>query len=230
MTASRCLPLCVLLCLAGLAPAVAPAQTDGLSEAAAAAAAGDCPRAEPLYAAVLAEPATGLREIEASHGLALCLAAGAEPWRAREIMAGLLPKVLAQYGPASGGLARHHGLWSEVELRAGALNVAWRRSEAAIGALRAAGKLDPYDHTAEIYRLAAIQSKRGEGDAFLAFLTAERARLAGASWAAPGDDALFAEALGTPPAPGDAAALRGWTRAGLEQLDPRPLYLDLVAE
>ncbi|MCL5775416.1 hypothetical protein M1105_00195 [Limibaculum sp. FT325] len=216
-----------LIALALAAPA--GAQTDQLAEAAAAAAAGNCAGAAPLYETVLAEPAAGLREIEAGQGLALCLAGGAQPWRAREIMAGLLPKVLAQFGPASSGLARHHGLWAEVELRAGALNVAWRRHEAAIGALRAAGALDPYDHAAEIYRLAAVQSKRGEGDAFLGFLDQETARLTTADWAAEGDADLFAEVIGTPPVAGDAAALEGWARAGLIELDPRPLYLDLVA-
>ncbi|MBK0398039.1 hypothetical protein H0I76_02455 [Limibaculum sp. M0105] len=205
------------------------AQVDTLSDAAAAAAAGECTRAAPLYEAVLAEPAAGLRKIEAGQGLALCLADGAEPWRAREIMAELLPVVLKQFGPASGGLARHHAIWAEVELRAGALNVAWRRSEAAIGALRAAGQLDPFEYSAEIYRLAAIQSKRGEGDAFLAFLDAEVGRAGSAQWAAPGDGELFGEVIGTPPGSGAPEALRLWARGGLEELDPRPIYLDLVA-
>lgn len=210
--------------------AVLPARAqDTLTDAAAKATEGDCAAAVPLYEAVLAEPAAGLREIEASHGLALCLASKEEPWRAREIMAELLPKVLAQFGPASGGLARHHGLWSEVEVRSDALNVAWRRSEAAITALRSAGGVDPFDLAAEIYRYAAIQARRGEGDAFLAFLAAEMERVKTADWAAPGDGDLFDEVMGTPPAPGDAEALRDWTRKGLEELDPRPLYLDLVA-
>lgn len=225
---TRAVPIAVLMLGLGAASPAA-AQADRLADAAAAAAAGDCLQAAPLYEAVLAEPARGLREIEAGQGLALCLADGAEPWRARELMAGLLPEVLAQYGPASAGLARHHAIWAEVELRAGAPNVAWRRSEAAIGALRAAGRVDPFEYAAEIYRLAAIQSKRGEGDAFLAFLDAEMARAQAATWAAEGDGALFAETMGASPPPGAPEELRTWTRSGLEELDPRPLYLELVA-
>ena len=53
-------------------------------------------------------------------------------------------------------------------------------------------------------------------------------RVKQADWAAPGDAELFAEAIGEPPAPGDAEGLRDWTRKGLEEFDPRPIYLDLV--
>ncbi|MEO0820710.1 MAG: hypothetical protein AAF074_09840 [Pseudomonadota bacterium] len=216
----------------GAAVALAPhaLANDVWLEAEAAAAKGDCAAAEPLYRAVLDTEPEAARQIAATQSLALCVALGETPWEARELMANLLPVVQAQSGPRSGALARHHGLWAEAEVRAGALNVAWRRSEAAVTALRAAGKLDPFDLASELYRLAAIQLARGEGDAFLAFLAAERQRLASAVWATDGDDALFDELMGTVPAPGDAAALLDWTRAGLQEFDPRPLYLALIGE
>jgi hypothetical protein len=167
-----------------------------------------------------------MRRIAATHALVLCIAGPADPWAARALMADLLPVVLAHFGAQSPGLARHHAIWAEAEVRAGALDVAWRRSEAAIAAGRAAGRVDPFEHAAEIYRLAAIQIARGEAAAFLAFLEAERERLARADWMAEGDGALFEELIGEVPPP--ASALADWAREGLAEFDPRPLYLGLL--
>lgn len=228
----------ILVLVGGAAPALAAsvaadpiadrAATDIWRQAEEASARGDCETASTLYRQVLAtEPLTAKR-IAATHALALCVADPDEPWAARELMADLLPEVLRHFGPQSAGLARHHAIWAEAEVRSGALNVAWRRSEAAISAARAAGEIDPFDHAAELYRLAAIQLARGEGDAFLAFLSLEFERLQLARWAATGDGELFMEVIGDVPSPGDAAALAAWTRMGLEEFDPRPLYLSLV--
>lgn len=210
--------------------ATGPVQTgaSAWSAAEAAAARGDCEAAAPLYRDILDAAPSPPERIAATHGLVLCTADPAEPWAARTLMADLLPVVLAHFGAQSTGLARHHGIWAEAEVRAGALDVAWRRSEAAIAAGRAAGGVDPFEHAAELYRLAAIQIARGEAAAFLAFLDAERARLAMADWASEGDDALFDELLGTVPAASDPAALAAWARTGLEEFDPRPLYLGLL--
>lgn len=205
------------------------AAADDLSDALAASALGDCDTAIPLFQNAVAAPESPVSEIEATHGLALCIAGGEESWQARELMANLLPKVLAHYGPSSLGLARHHALWAEAEVRAGALNVAWRRSEAAIGAYRTAGRVDPFDHASEFFRLGAIQLARGEGDAFLAFLSGELGKTDQIDWSADGDGELFLDAIGTPPAPGDSAALTEWVRTGLEEFDPRPLYTDLLS-
>ncbi|MEM6421941.1 MAG: hypothetical protein AAF698_05075 [Pseudomonadota bacterium] len=209
-------------------PVTAASGTDFWRQAEEASARGDCDTAAGLYRKVLASgPPTG-RRIAATHGLALCVAGPEEPWAARELMADLLPEVLQHFGPQSAGLARHHAIWAEAEVRSGALNVAWRRSEAATAAARAAGEIDPFDHAAELYRLAAIQVARSEGDAFLTFLMRELQLLEAAQWAAAGDGDLFIDLLGSVPAPGDTAGLSTWARQGLEELDPRPLYLSLV--
>ncbi|MEM6679838.1 MAG: hypothetical protein AAF675_18400 [Pseudomonadota bacterium] len=214
---------------AGSTDAAAAADPEAIWRAAEeAAATGDCATAIPHYKAVLKSSPSPERQIAATHALVLCIASKEDPWAAREMMADLLPVVLQTFGPQSTGLARHHGIWAEAEVRAGALNVAWRRSEAAIMAARAAGTVDPFDHAAELYRLAAIQHARGESDAFLAFLQTERQRLARADWASPGDNELFEEVTEGEPAPGDQAAFADWTRRGLEEFDPRPVYLDLV--
>ncbi|MEL7348173.1 MAG: hypothetical protein AAFN17_10490 [Pseudomonadota bacterium] len=208
---------------------VSARDTDALWRSAEAASArGDCEVASGLYRKFLdAEPAAQKR-IAATHALVLCVAGPEEPWAARDMMAELLPEVIRHFGPQSAGLARHHAIWAEAEVRAGALNVAWRRSEAAIAAARAAGDVDPFDHAAELYRLAAIQLARGEGDSFLAFLARELQLLVHARWAAAGDGDLFMEVMGVIPQPGDTQALATWTRLGLEEFDPRQLYLSLV--
>jgi hypothetical protein len=218
----------VALAAALLAAMPGAAMADTFREAEAAAAQGDCETAAPLYETVLAGDPPVERQIAAAHALAICKATPEEVWRSRELMSELLPVVMQHYGPQSQGLARHHAIWSEVEVRAGALNVAWRRSEAAIAAARAAGKVDPFDHAAELYRLAAIQHARGVGDAFLAFLNGERARLRDIDWAAEGDDELFLEVIGDPPDTGNREAFAAWVRMGLEELDPRPVYLGLL--
>ncbi|MEM9315892.1 MAG: hypothetical protein AAGA95_14805 [Pseudomonadota bacterium] len=198
------------------------------SQAEAAYAAGDCSTAVPIYRQMLAGGLSPARQISAGQALSLCVASKEDPWEARELMAELLPVVLQHFGPQSSGLARHHAIWAEAEVRAEALNVAWRRSEAAIGAARAAGNVDPFDHAAELYRLAAIQFARGEADSFITFFETERSRLERAEWASDGDDALFDEVTADLPAPGNPQALAAWARKGLEELDPRPLYLALV--
>ncbi|MGF1554466.1 MAG: hypothetical protein ACFBWO_18480 [Paracoccaceae bacterium] len=206
----------------------ASAGTDLWREAETAAARGDCEAAAPLYRTVLDAGPSPARRIAATHALVLCTADPDEPWTARALMADLLPVVTAHFGAQSSGLARHHAIWAEAEVRAGALDVAWRRSEAAIAASRAAGNVDPFEHAAELYRLAAIQIARGEAGAFLAFLDTERARLDAADWMAEGDDALFDELMGRVPAAEETEALAAWARAGLEEFDPRPLYLTLL--
>ncbi|MEO1469951.1 MAG: hypothetical protein AAFV86_12900 [Pseudomonadota bacterium] len=207
-----------------------PAAADPWTEAETAAAAGDCNAAVPLYRTVLEAQPGAAKRIAATHSLVLCIASPEDPWVAREMMADLLPVVVRHFGARSGGLARHHAIWAEAEVRAGALNVAWRRAEAAIGAARSAGEIDPFDHAAELYRLAAIQIARGESGAFRAFLAREMQNLTAAKWAASGDDELFLEVLGNVPPEGDDAAFADWTRAGLVELDPRALYLDLLPE
>lgn len=216
------------LALAAALAFAGPAAADAFLEAEAASAAGDCGAAVPLYEQALAAAPAPQRQIAATHALSLCLATPGDVWQARELMANLLPVVIQHSGAQSPGLARHHALWSEIEVRAGAVNVAWRRSEAAIAASRAAGRIDPFEHAAELYRLAAVQYARGVSDSFLAFLTGERARLEAANWSADGDPELFDELIGAPPSPGNTTAFAEWTRAGLEELDPRPIYLDLL--
>ncbi|MEM9784016.1 MAG: hypothetical protein AAF899_16275 [Pseudomonadota bacterium] len=217
--------------LAAAAPTAAmPAlsSSDPWQAAEAAYASGDCEKAAPLYRQILeGQPGTP-RLIAATHGLVLCVSSPEDPWEAREMMADLMPVVMQHFGPQSTGLARHHAIWAEAEVRAGALNVAWRRAEAAISAARAAGSIDPFDHAAELFRLAAIQVARGEATAFHTFLKTEFQRLASARWAAPGDDMLFVDVIGTVPQPTDTEAMMAWVRAGLEELDPRPVYLGLV--
>ncbi|MEM8760891.1 MAG: hypothetical protein AAGE83_11330 [Pseudomonadota bacterium] len=208
--------------------AVGSASEDLWNRAEAAYAEGDCPTAAPLYRSLLKEEPQPARQIAATHALSLCVASPEDPWEARELMSELLPVVLQHFGPQSSGLARHHAIWAETEVRASALDVAWRRSEAAIKAARAAGNIDPFDHAAELYRLAAIQLARGKGDLFIAFFENERAHLMGSDWATEGDGELFDEVTVGVPAPGDAEALSEWVRTGLEEFDPRPLYLSLV--
>ncbi|MEM6488559.1 MAG: hypothetical protein AAF677_09895 [Pseudomonadota bacterium] len=223
-----------LIALAAM-PAKGGDQTDGdggamWHEAEQAAAAGDCGSAEPIYRQILSTGTEPADRIDATHGLVLCVATPDDPWAARELMADLLPVVLQHHGPASPGLVRHHSIWAEAEVRAGALDVAWRRAEAAILASHAAGHIDPFDHAAEIYRLAAIQLARGQGDAFIVFLQAEMQRLTRAHWAALDDGPLFMELTAPLPETADPAVLQAWVRAGLQDLDPRPLYLALLGE
>ncbi|MEM7497740.1 MAG: hypothetical protein AAF371_07080 [Pseudomonadota bacterium] len=198
------------------------------ARAEAAYAAGHCEIAAPLYREMLGGELQAARRIAATHALSLCVASPEDPWEARELMAELLPVVLQHFGPQSSGLARHHAIWAETEVRADALDVAWRRSEAAIKAARSAGTIDPFDHAAELYRLAAIQLARGQGDLFIAFYETEKGRLMEADWASEGDGDLFEEVTQGVPAPGDPKALGNWVRKGLEEFDPRPLYLSLV--
>ncbi|MEM6972270.1 MAG: hypothetical protein AAF577_05640 [Pseudomonadota bacterium] len=217
--------------LASTTKAIPVVQTsDPWDAAEAAAASGDCETAAPIYQKILDAQPGAPRRIAATHALVLCVSTPDDPWAAREMMADLMPVVMRHFGPQSTGLARHHAIWAEAEVRAGALNVAWRRAEAAISAARSAGSIDPYDHAAELFRLAAIQVARGEAEAFHTFLKTELDRLGGANWAAPGDDELFLEVIGTVPAAGDVGAMMEWVRTGLEELDPRPVYLGLVGD
>ncbi|MEL6479833.1 MAG: hypothetical protein AAFU72_07605 [Pseudomonadota bacterium] len=221
--------LAVLTVAAALGGTAVSSGADDLwNRAEAAYAEGDCSTASPLYRSLLKGEPRPARRIAATHALSLCVATPEDPWEARELMAELLPIVLQHFGPQSSGLARHHAIWAETEVRAAALDVAWRRSEAAIKAARSAGAVDPFDHAAELYRLAAIQLARGKGDLFIAFFETERARLTEADWATDGDGELFDEVTEGVPAPGDEEALADWVRRGLEEFDPRPLYLTLV--